>query len=124
MNASNEHTHDAQTRMLGQRGATSSSGSMPNISSTLLLNAPPPRYGCGLVSAAMPLGACRNWSPRTWLALRYTPKMSNARVSRALYRSILKEIRSLTLAKGRRVLLLEEPDHRKWGHGQVDGCFA
>ena len=56
--------------------------------------------------------------------LRYTPKMSNARVSRALYRSILKEIRSLTLAKGRRVLLLEEPDHRKWGHGQVDGCFA
>jgi len=56
MNASNEHTHDAQTRMLGQRGATSSSGSMPNISSTLLLNPPPPRYGCGLVSAAMPLG--------------------------------------------------------------------
>ncbi len=50
--------------------------------------------------------------------------MSSARVSRALYRSILKEIRSLTLAKGRRVLLLEEPDHRKWGHGQVDGCFA
>jgi hypothetical protein len=41
------------------------------------------------------------------------------RVARVLYRSILKEIRGLTLARGRRVLLLEEPDHKKWGHGQV-----
>jgi hypothetical protein len=44
--------------------------------------------------------------------------MSN-RVARVLYRSILKEIRGLTLTRGRRVLLLEEPDHKKWGHGQV-----
>jgi tRNA threonylcarbamoyladenosine modification (KEOPS) complex Pcc1 subunit len=44
--------------------------------------------------------------------------MSN-RVARVLYRSILKEIRGLTLTRGRRVLLLEEPDRKKWGHGQV-----
>jgi hypothetical protein len=33
------------------------------------------------------------------------------------HRSILKEIRGLTLSNSR-VFLLEEPDHRKWGHGQ------
>jgi hypothetical protein len=43
--------------------------------------------------------------------------MASARVARALFRSIQKEIRSLTLSNSR-IFLLEAPDHRKWGHGQ------
>jgi hypothetical protein len=39
-----------------------------------------------------------------------------ARVTRALYRCIMKEIRGLTLSNSR-IFLIEQPDHRQWGHG-------
>jgi len=41
-----------------------------------------------------------------------------SKVARTLYRSIQKEIRGLTRS-GSKIFLLEAPDHRKWGHGQV-----